>query len=195
MFASGSWDNTIRIWDQTSLGCIFILNGHTQSINSIVGLGNEYLISSSVDQSIIVWDILNNFTRLTTTKTAAALYSIALFFNNSFITGDSNGFIQMFDINSLEIVFVDDLNQNSNETSSLIFKKDYLIIGLSNGFIKVWKTDSFLLWYSKKAHDSIVTCLTNIYDRNLFASGSADSQIKIWDSDFKETNFVAKFWL
>jgi len=127
MFASASWDKTIKIWDQTTFECIYILNDHTNYVYNLVVVRNEYLISTSFDQSIKVWDILNNFTRLTTTKTDAALYSIALFTNDSFIT------IQMFDMNSLEIKSVNELNQNSNETSSIIFYQNFLITGLFTG--------------------------------------------------------------
>jgi len=68
MFASASNDNSIRIWDQASFECIYILNGHTNYVNSLVVVQNKYLISISDEQSFIVWDILNNFLILTASK-------------------------------------------------------------------------------------------------------------------------------
>ena len=142
MFASASFDETIRVWDQ-KFQCLHVLNGHTNNVNRLVVVRKEYLISISNDQSIIFWDISKNFSRLFTTKTTAALYSLALLYNDSFITGDFKGSIKLFEMNSLEIRLIEELKQNSNETSSLIFYQKYLITGLFNGFIKIWKMDSF----------------------------------------------------
>jgi len=87
-------------------------------------------------------------------------------------------------MNSFGIYFFTDLEQSSNDTSSLLFFQNYLISGQFDGYFKIWKMDSFELWFSTKAHNLSVTCLAIINDRNLFASGSEDFQIKIWDSYF-----------
>jgi WD40 repeat protein len=86
------------LWDQTTFECIHVLNGHKNYVYKLVVVRNKYLISISEDKTIIVWDILNNFLILTTTKTSAALSSIALFSNDSIITGDYEGSIQMWSI-------------------------------------------------------------------------------------------------
>jgi hypothetical protein len=46
---------------------------------------DEYLIEVSEEQPIMAWDIMNNFSLSTTTKTAFYLHSVASFSNNSFI--------------------------------------------------------------------------------------------------------------
>jgi WD40 repeat protein len=64
MFASASEDfgvYSIRIWDQNTFECINVLNVHSQWVNSLAVHQNEYLISVSVEGTIIIWDILNNF--------------------------------------------------------------------------------------------------------------------------------------
>jgi len=109
------------------------------------------------------------------------------------MTGDSDGSLKLWDLNLLGLSFVADLNQASNETSSLVFYQNFLITGHFDGFIKMWKMNSFQLWYSTRAHNSKIACLANINinERNLFATGSADNKFKIWDSDFKEIQTVS----
>ena len=186
-FASSSSDKTIRVWDQRIFKCIKVLNGHTDRVRSLAVVGSEYLISISDDKTVIVWDILKSFSQKSTTRTSAGLWALALISNDSFMTGDTEGSLKMWHINSLGISFLADLKQSSNETSTFVFYQNYLITGHLNGFIKIWELFSFRLFMSIKAYNSTLMFITsiNINERNWFASGSADNEIKIWDSSFK----------
>jgi WD40 repeat protein len=52
--ASGSWDNTIRIWDsQADFACVKVITGHTNWVNSIVWSScGRFLASGSGDKTI-----------------------------------------------------------------------------------------------------------------------------------------------
>jgi WD40 repeat protein len=54
-FASGSCDNTMRLWDVDNFNCINVLEGHPKSICSLALLNGYRIISSSKDKSLIVW--------------------------------------------------------------------------------------------------------------------------------------------
>ena len=186
MFASSSQDYSIAIWNTTSFECITVLRDHTDSVESLIVYQNRHLISISHDKMILIWDIYNSFKRITTTQTSAKLYSLTLS-SNLLITGNENGSIQIWDINSIEICFIKKLDQTSNEYSTKIFyRENYLLTGRSDGTFKIfmWKMNSYEMMKTTKAHNSNITSLTNINDRNLFASGSAQGEIKIWDSNF-----------
>ena len=62
---SGSWDNSIRVWDLVTHTCRGILNGHYDQIYS-VNVSNDgfTLVSSGEDQTIIVWDLTSAEKRL-----------------------------------------------------------------------------------------------------------------------------------
>jgi WD40 repeat protein len=148
MFASASSDNSIRIWNQNTFECIKILKGHTKGVDILIAVRNEYLISVSKDQSIIVWDIKNNFLIITTTKTDVNLYSLALFSNDSFITGDYDGSIKMWSTSQFTFKNENTLKGHTDSVSDLVFLNNgYLVSTSFDKTIKIWD-NSFNLWFS-----------------------------------------------
>jgi WD40 repeat protein len=53
---SGSWDNSVRVWDAKTGEQLRELQGHTKMVNSVVFLpdGNQ-IISGASDKSVRVW--------------------------------------------------------------------------------------------------------------------------------------------
>ena len=57
MLASGSSDNSIKIWDLINWRCIYSLEGHENTISSLVMLKNEFIGSSSWDYTCKIWNL------------------------------------------------------------------------------------------------------------------------------------------
>ena len=55
-FASGSYDNTIKIWNTETGACERTLNGHTHHVSSLASLGNGRFASGSSDNTIKIWN-------------------------------------------------------------------------------------------------------------------------------------------
>ncbi|MBA2749301.1 MAG: WD40 repeat domain-containing protein [Tatlockia sp.] len=57
-FATGGFDQDIKIWEVSTGQCIFTLKGHTNSVWSLAfSLNGQFLASSSFDSSIKLWDV------------------------------------------------------------------------------------------------------------------------------------------
>lgn len=56
---SGSYDNTLIIWDMIERRHIKTLTGHTEGVMSVACLTHNKIVSGSDDKSIRLWDIVN----------------------------------------------------------------------------------------------------------------------------------------
>lgn len=58
-FATGSDDNTIRIWNKNHVNSLKVLNGHTDTVFVLKKISDNLLASGSEDNTIRIWDIVN----------------------------------------------------------------------------------------------------------------------------------------
>jgi len=56
MLASGSWDDTIKIWNKNSGDLLWTLTGHVDYVNSVAFDSTYLLASGSKDTTIKIWD-------------------------------------------------------------------------------------------------------------------------------------------
>ena len=60
ILASGSWDQTIKLWNVEDQTEIATLKGHTYSVNSIAfNYNGKLLVSVSWDKTIRLWNVLS----------------------------------------------------------------------------------------------------------------------------------------
>ena len=57
---SGSYDNSVQVWDDSPGAALQQLNGHTDRVNSVAfSHDGIYIVSGSDDKSVQVWDASN----------------------------------------------------------------------------------------------------------------------------------------
>ena len=59
LIASGSWDDTIKIWNTATTALQLILEGHSHGVSSVnFSFNGELLASGSYDKIIKLWDTM-----------------------------------------------------------------------------------------------------------------------------------------
>ncbi|KAB7497699.1 Ribosome biogenesis protein WDR12-like protein [Armadillidium nasatum] len=167
-FATGSWDNTIKIWDgaiSNSEGVgheeepdkkkvkksksqrlktpIYTFVGHSESVSGIDWIDNNHFLSCSWDHSIRLWDI-QAAGKITQINGSVAFFCLSYSpLNRTVLAGCADRQIKLYDPRAREGNIVQ--NKFSNHTK----------------------------W--------VPSVMWSPHNENLFVSGSYDHKIKVWD--------------
>ena len=159
-FASGSYDNTIQIWDVTTAIGLKTLESHTGAVLCLVYLGDGHLASGSVDKTIKIWDYLSNLLIKTFDQPHMnSITTLIVLSNNS------------------------DSNNSKNESASNSASKStmpLLVSGSIDSTICIWDVESGLCLHQLKKHSSTINSLISLQNNQLLVSASDDQSIVIW---------------
>jgi hypothetical protein len=204
MIASGSFDQTIKLWDLQQGEFKKTLKGHTGTVTSVQFSPNGILASASFfpDGTIKLWEVdeKQNKVELKTTLrgndwVALAIWSIAFNRDGRYIASGHNvdSTIKVWDIEREKIIAT--LRGHVWAVQSVIFHpQDGSIISSSmDGTIKIWDPEQEQLsqtlvgpsgwlspaqaWFSR---DVEVYSLAISSDGEILASGGTEDVIKIW---------------
>ena len=112
-FASGSYDNKIRLWNIQSGECTQVLNGHSNSIYALeMTQMTRFLVSCSADETIRLWDLTTGNCVKTLHGHKDNVYTIKLNTYGQLISGSHDKTVKIWDLDRgecLKTINVDSL--------------------------------------------------------------------------------------
>ncbi|KAK3359288.1 WD40-repeat-containing domain protein, partial [Lasiosphaeria hispida] len=184
LIASGSRDQTIKIWDTATGACTQTLKGHSDSVYSIAFSPDSKLIASgSDDQTIKIWDTATGACTQTLKGHSRSVYSIAFSPDLKLIaSGSDDQTVKIWD--TATGACTQTLKGHSGYVSSIAFSPDSKLIASGSGdqTVKIWDTATGACTQTLKGHSRSVYSIAFSPDSKLIASGSDDQTIKIWDT-------------
>jgi WD40 repeat protein len=160
---SGSWDNTIRIWDTSQQPPVVVktLRGHRSYISCLLELSDGRILSGSYDKTIKAWDATSEdshgFGLEWIVKTVSDFWDPYARFCLQTMTGHSDYIWCMLQLADGRI-----------------------ISGSKDCKIKIWESGSGNCVKTLIGHQDIVQCIFQLQDGRV-VSGSNDHSIKVWD--------------
>ncbi|KAK5778401.1 SCF ubiquitin ligase complex subunit CDC4 PWA37_000347 [Arxiozyma heterogenica] len=154
---SGSYDNTLIVWDISKMKCLHIFAGHTDRIYStIFDHKRNRCISASMDATIKIWD-MNDLNRNGPYQIVTASGSTCTRHSRSWKT----------------------LTGHSALVGLLRLSDKYLVSAAADGSLKGWDSNDYSRQFAYH-HDNLSAITTFCVDDNILVSGS-EGQFNIYN--------------
>lgn len=181
--ASGSEDETIKIWDVQTRKVIRTLSGHIGPIWSLaISPDKQTLASSSGDKTIQLWNLQTGKLLRILTAHSKSVWSVAISPDGQLLAGgSSDGTITLWDLGSGTLLRT--ITGHSGPDRSVTFSSDgqLLTSGSGDKTIKIWKFRTGELPRILSGHTSKVLSVAISPSGQTLASGSEDKTVRIWD--------------
>ncbi len=181
--ASGSDDNTIKVWDIASGAELKTLSGHTGRVASVAfSPDGKLLASGSGDETIKLWKTdgwRETRTFIDTDHVWTVRFSPD---GKSVVSGSDDRIITIWDIVSGNKG--KSFKGHENYVTSVAFSPDGKTLASSSfdNTVKLWSVATGQEQASLKEHSANVISVTFSPDGKTLASGGFDGQIKLWDA-------------
>lgn len=172
---SGLRDNTIKIWDRSSLNMSKVLTGHTGSVLCLQ-YDDKVIISGSSDATVRVWDVNTGLMVNTLIHHCEAVLHLR-FSNGLMVTCSKDRSIAVWDMNSPTDISLRRVLVGHRAAVNVVdFDEKYIVSASGDRSIKVWNTSNCEFVRTLNGHKRGIACLQ--YRENLVVSGSSDNTIR-----------------
>ncbi|QOV22771.1 WD40 domain-containing protein [Anabaenopsis elenkinii] len=184
--ASGSRDNTIKLWDVQTGKVRHTLTGHSSSVVSVgFSPDGQTLVSGSGDKTIKLWDVQTGNLRHTLTGHSRSVTSVGFSPDGQTLaSGSVDKTIKLWDVHTGKVRHT--LTGHSKSVNSVGFSPDgqTLASGSHDKTIKLWDVQTGKVRHTLTGHSGLFSGVRSVGfspDGQTLASGSDDNTIKLWD--------------
>jgi len=180
---SGSYDETLKLWDVHSGTEIRSFRGHTSEVLSVAfSPDGRYALSGSMDSTLKLWDVNGGTEIRTFTGHTSIVWSVAFSPNAQYaLSGSHDKTLKLWDVNSG--AEIRSFSGHTSDVLSVAFSPDgrYVLSGSKDATLRLWDVDSGAEIRTFTGHIAVVWSVDFSSDGRYVLSGSRDATLKLWD--------------
>ncbi|NES89773.1 MULTISPECIES: serine/threonine-protein kinase [Okeania] len=183
---SGSWDNTIKVWDWVNGNLQGTFATQSDKIFAVaITPDGQTIISGGADGTINIWDLATGSLKNTLTGHSKAVYSIAISRDGqTVISGSADGTIKIWDLATESLKATLTGHSKAVYSVAISSEKQIIVSGSADGTIKIWDLVTGSLINTFSGHSDRIFSVAISSDGQNVVSGSADETIQVWDLRF-----------
>jgi WD40 repeat protein len=183
MIASGSADNSIRLWDTDTGICQKVLADHSNWVKSVAfSPDGQQLASASDDKTIRLWDVTTGQSLMTLTGHADEVQSVVYSPNGTQIaSGSKDCTVRLWDVLTGACHHV--LEGHSDSISCVAYspRGERLASASDDTTVRLWDVETGHSLFALTGHTHKVTGIVFSPNGELLASGSEDRAVRLWN--------------
>ncbi|MBD2095942.1 WD40 repeat domain-containing protein [Trichocoleus sp. FACHB-591] len=181
--ATGSRDNTVRLWDVQSGKALRTFQGHGDVVYSVsFSPDGKTLATGSADKTVKLWDVQSGKALRTFQGYAGPVGSVSFSPNGKTLaTGSYNDTVKLWDVQSGKALRT--LQGHAYSVRSVSFSPDgrTLATGSYDGTVKLWDVQSSKALRTLQGYAGPVGSVSFSPNGKTLATGSYDGTVKLWD--------------
>lgn len=182
ILASGSQDNTIKVWALNSGQILYTLLGHQDTVRSLaISADGRILASGSGDSTIKLWNLQTGKLFGTLSGHSSPVWSVAIARDGqTLVSACEDGTINIWNIRTGALKTIESGHSSRIFSVALSPDEQSLATGSKDKTIKIWQLSTGKLLRTINGHSNAVRDVVFSPDGQLLASASWDKTIKIW---------------
>ena len=185
---SGSWDNTLMIWDALSGECIKALKGHEKKVTSVdLSPDGRKIFSGSMDKTLRIWDmqsgeclrVLNGHLGWVNTIVSSPD-------GRRIISGSDDKTLRIWDAFSGECLRIIEGHEAPINSVSATSDGKRVISGSSDRTIRIWEVESGECLHVFQDQHPVMAVSATTDGKQIVSGSGASNLLRIWNTESGE---------